>query len=471
MKKIKKLFSAALALTLGLTATFNLTACEQLNGLLNSGESQQEQSEQSDSSTTTCRHVFGEWTRLSGSTSCSESIFVRRCAECNYLEERKGTDADHVLSYEYDDTNHWSICSLCNEESEKSVHVEDGSGCCRFCACLIPSACVYYELSEDGTYAIVTGYDEMETDVVVVSSTYQNLPVKEIQSAAFEYCTSLASVVLPDTITTIGENAFNGCKNLMAVYLSKNVTTIGENAFNGCVGLTIFTAYDKNSTPAGWHANYNPNHAHIIGNHDGKRAANVSAKATQITDSMVRHEDSNRTQILANADLAGVRIPVGFSKLTRFDRKTQPPGTPWTEGNLWHHNWDQTKLTDYRDVWFAAKVINAHWVYTHDRDAEFTPASWLYVHLQQTGKSEDGYTLWKIETSIGGYVCTTFENQSGRAIDDNRPTNSIARLLWDEGFGSVDGTSIMIYNFLDKEDLSTPLSIYSTEVLGIKIGA
>ncbi|MGI6196957.1 MAG: leucine-rich repeat protein [Eubacteriales bacterium] len=37
-----------------------------------------------------------------------------------------------------------------------------------------------------------------------------------INSSAFYNCSSVASVVIPDTVTTIGENAFFGCSALKA---------------------------------------------------------------------------------------------------------------------------------------------------------------------------------------------------------------------------------------------------------------
>ena len=452
MKKCKQLLSTALAVTLGLTVAFNLAACE---------KNPQEQSN--------CEHVFGEWKFSQSSQNCNGGDFSRVCEECGHIDSRKGTEADHAWAYEYNNTHHWQVCGNCNEKTTPAIHEEDGAGCCRSCSLLLSTECVYYELSSDGTYAIVTGYDEMETDNIVISDTYENVPVTTIQASAFEYCSSLEQVVLPNSITTIGENAFNGCKRLMAVYLSKNVTTIEANAFKGCTDLTIFTAYDREQLPSGWSEDYNPDHAFVWGNHDGKRAANVSAKAAFVTDSMLREEDQSRTQVLINPDTGNVKIPSGFSRLTRFDGKTQPPGTPWTEGNLWHHNWDQTKLTAYGDVWFAAKLQNVHWVYTQNRNAEYTPPSWVYIHLKQTGETWDGFTLWSIETSIGGYICTTIEEQTGRYYDDNRPTNSIARLLWAEGFAS---NAILIYNFVPEEDREThPVSIYCTEVVGVKLGA
>jgi hypothetical protein len=91
--------------------------------------------------------------------------------------------------------------------------------------------------------------------------------------------------------------------------------------------------------------------------------------------------------------------------------------------------------------------------------------------LKQTGETWDGFTLWTIELSIGGYIVTTIVEQTGRYIDDDRPTNSIARLLWDEGFGSADGNAILIYNFGPYDKLDPTLSIYTTEVRGVRVGA
>ena len=388
-----------------------------------------------------------------------------------FVETRKGTQDDHAFFYEHDATSHWAVCEYCNETSAPAIHEENGAGACKECAFLIPSSCVYYELSADGSYAIVMGYDEAETDFVVIAATHDGVPVREINALAFAGCASLEQVVLPDTITTIGENAFDSCKRLMAVYLSKNVLTVGANAFKGCSELTIFTAYDKDSLPSGWNENYNPDHAFIFWSHDGKRAANVSEKSMAVSESVLIKEEQARRQVLVNDNLSGVKIPGGFSKLTRFDAKTQPPGTPWTEGNLYYYNWDQTKLTEYGEIWFALKLKNASWVYTHARDLEHTPKSWIYVHMKQTGETWDGFTLWSIELSIGGYVVTTIVDQTGRYIDDDRPTNSIARLLWDEGFGSADGNAILIYNFGPYDELDSTLSIYCTEVRGIRVGA
>lgn len=45
-------------------------------------------------------------------------------------------------------------------------------------------------------------------------------------------------IVLPDDITTIGNNAFAGCSSLPSISIPKNVTTIGVGAFQNCFYLT-----------------------------------------------------------------------------------------------------------------------------------------------------------------------------------------------------------------------------------------
>lgn len=54
---------------------------------------------------------------------------------------------------------------------------------------------------------------------------------------AFMSCSKLASIELPEAITTIAANSFNGCKALASVTLGSGVTSIGNNAFYN-TGLT-----------------------------------------------------------------------------------------------------------------------------------------------------------------------------------------------------------------------------------------
>ena len=55
---------------------------------------------------------------------------------------------------------------------------------------------------------------------------------------AFESCTNLTSISLPEGLTTIGERSFSGCSNLTSISLPESITSIGSYAFNGCSNLT-----------------------------------------------------------------------------------------------------------------------------------------------------------------------------------------------------------------------------------------
>ena len=55
---------------------------------------------------------------------------------------------------------------------------------------------------------------------------------------AFEYCRSLTSVVIPDSVTSIGVEAFYYCSGLTSITIPNSVTSIGYEAFKGCSGLT-----------------------------------------------------------------------------------------------------------------------------------------------------------------------------------------------------------------------------------------
>ena len=53
-------------------------------------------------------------------------------------------------------------------------------------------------------------------------------------------CSSLAEVIVPDTVTTIGQTAFHDCINLEYLALSANVTSIyDDTSFSGCGRLAI----------------------------------------------------------------------------------------------------------------------------------------------------------------------------------------------------------------------------------------
>ena len=98
-------------------------------------------------------------------------------------------------------------------------------------------------VTHDGTVYQVTGINSSAfrgignqsngnlTSVVIPES------VTSIGNAAFMFCTSLTNIVVPNSVTTIGYQAFQGCGQLESVTLGSGLTSISFLVFDECTAL------------------------------------------------------------------------------------------------------------------------------------------------------------------------------------------------------------------------------------------
>ena len=122
-------------------------------------------------------------------------------------------------------------------------HNMDASGYCTLCDKPIGTTeGVIYDLSSDGTYAEVIGYEGKSTRVII-ADTYKGVPVKSLFGNVFKN-SNITSIIIPDSVTTIGNRVFYGCTSLTSVTIPDGVTSIGSGAFYGCTSLTSVTIPD-----------------------------------------------------------------------------------------------------------------------------------------------------------------------------------------------------------------------------------
>ena len=60
---------------------------------------------------------------------------------------------------------------------------------------------------------------------------------KVICDSAFWYCTSLRELVIPSSVTSIGNSACGGCRSLCELVIPSSVTSIGDGVFKDCSSL------------------------------------------------------------------------------------------------------------------------------------------------------------------------------------------------------------------------------------------
>ena len=183
-----------------------------------------------------------------------------------------------------------------------------------------------YTISDDESYYIVSGIGTYAEKEIIIPSTYQGLPVKKIGNSAFKDRSFITNITIPSSVTSIGSYAFSGCPienatiptiaisyipktklktvvinggdtikdsafedctSLTSVTIPDSVTSIGEDAFRACTRLTSITIPNSVTSIGGFAfygcslLKYNEHdNAYYLGNDTNPYVALVKAKGT-----------------------------------------------------------------------------------------------------------------------------------------------------------------------------------------------
>lgn len=123
--------------------------------------------------------------------------------------------------------------------SESITHIDDVAfeGCKRLSSLTLPNSLTYIGTKAFKNCKNLTSIRMSESPTDGSNEAFLTKSFTEICSSAFEGCTSLKSIHLPDTCTYILHEAFYNCNSIASIHLPDSITHIGSRVFQCCTGL------------------------------------------------------------------------------------------------------------------------------------------------------------------------------------------------------------------------------------------
>jgi len=87
-----------------------------------------------------------------------------------------------------------------------------------------------YEFNNHG--AILTDYNDKNIESVIIPDKIRGYPVISIGGFAFDSCSNLTDIILPNSVTSIGASAFSNCISLRSIIIPASVILINDYVFS-----------------------------------------------------------------------------------------------------------------------------------------------------------------------------------------------------------------------------------------------
>ena len=143
-----------------------------------------------------------------------------------------------------------SLTSVTIPEGVTSIGEYAFSGCSSLASVIIPEGVT---MIRRGTFAYA-GVESitLPDGLQIIESCYDNYYWGDHFAGAFQGCNKLKNIIIPDSVTRIGDGTFRYCVSLTSVIVPGSVQSIGCEAFFGCTGLESVILLEGVSWIAGY---------------------------------------------------------------------------------------------------------------------------------------------------------------------------------------------------------------------------
>lgn len=151
-----------------------------------------------------------------------------------------GAVSEEVFSHTFADATCTApeTCTVCGQTNGEARGHCYANGICIDCGTIRASEGLSFKFRDSSGGYYVAGIGSCTDTNIVVPNLYEGYPVLYIDNLAFQGNEQIESIVLPETVFSIGSGAFYECTNLKEVTLPESLIRMGDKAFYGCTSLT-----------------------------------------------------------------------------------------------------------------------------------------------------------------------------------------------------------------------------------------